>query len=129
MSTSSIFQSFTLSTEESIKRLSDIFEAEDENEFYEPGKGVQYTILEGNELSKFLGIMPIYNFDNPIDRENTFSVKWDYPKKLFPESDLKPLPLWVADMDFPCSEEIISALKKRLDNLVLGYTLMNIITQ
>lgn len=66
--------------------------------------------------------MSIYDFDKFIDRENTFSVKWDYPKKLFPESDLKPLPLWVADMDFQCSNEIISALKKRLDNLILGYS-------
>lgn len=66
--------------------------------------------------------MTIYDFDKFIDREDTFSVKWDYPKKLFPESDLKPLPLWIADMDFPCSNEIISALNKRLSNLVLGYS-------
>lgn len=66
--------------------------------------------------------MPIYDFDKFIDRTNTFSVKWDYPKKLFPKSDLNPLPLWVADMDFQCSNEIISALKERLDNLVLGYS-------
>lgn len=66
--------------------------------------------------------MTIYNFDKFIDRDGTFSVKWDYTKRLFPDSDLKPLPLWIADMDFPCSNEIISALQERLSNLVLGYS-------
>ena len=32
------------------------------------------------------------------------------------------LPLWVADMDFACSDAIIAALHKRADERIYGYT-------
>ena len=57
-----------------------------------------------------------YDFDTPVDRSGTFSLKWDIKEN--------ELPMWVADMDFRTAPEIISALQKRLDNGVFGYTVV-----
>ena len=55
-----------------------------------------------------------YDFDTVADRWGTGSVKyWD-------GTDL--LPLWVADMDFPLPEEVLSVIKKRVDHGIFGYT-------
>lgn len=61
-----------------------------------------------------------YNFDRVIDRKNTNSYKWDCNKKYFGQEDI--LPFWVADMDFPCAEPIVNALKQRVDHKIYGYT-------
>lgn len=63
-----------------------------------------------------------YNFDESISREGTYSVKFDAPPAGCSADDL---PLWVADMDFPCSQPIIDALHKRIDRQIFGYTLYN----
>jgi len=56
----------------------------------------------------------LYSFDNPVDRRQTDSFKWDrYPKEV--------LPLWVADMDFPCSVHVQQALQKLVDRNLIGY--------
>ncbi|MDF2516113.1 MAG: cystathionine beta-lyase [Sphingobacterium sp.] len=57
----------------------------------------------------------IYNFDKIIDRRGTDSVKWNQQDY----ADL--IPLWVADMDFPASNEIINALSERVQHAVYGY--------
>lgn len=57
-----------------------------------------------------------YDFDTPLDRIGTNSVKWDMVKG----SDV--LPMWVADMDFASAPEIVADLKERLDHPVFGYT-------
>jgi len=57
-----------------------------------------------------------YDFDTPADRSGTFSLKWDIKDG--------ELPMWVADMDFKAAPEIVSALQKRLDNGVFGYTVV-----
>ena len=57
-----------------------------------------------------------YQFDEIPDRRNTDCVKWD----IFPEGDLA---LWVADMDFAVCPKIISAIRKRMEHPVFGYTL------
>lgn len=62
-----------------------------------------------------------YDFDTPVDRRNTASIKWDYSKRFTGLEEL--LPLWVADMDFPACTEVIEALKRRADHGVFGYTL------
>jgi cystathionine beta-lyase len=62
-----------------------------------------------------------YDFDTPVDRRATASIKWDYSKHFTGQEHL--LPLWVADMDFPACTEVIEALKKRADHGVFGYTL------
>ena len=60
-----------------------------------------------------------YNFDKITDRQNTYSIKVDNLPKGSPAD---ALPLWVADMDFPCAQPIIDALQKRLNRQIYGYT-------
>ncbi len=62
-----------------------------------------------------------YDFDTPVDRRGTASIKWDFSKRFTGLGDL--IPLWVADMDFPVCSEVIEALKRRADHGVFGYTL------
>ena len=55
------------------------------------------------------------DFDKIVDRRNTNSYKWDkYPSEV--------LPLWVADMDFEVAQPIKNALKKIVDQCVIGYS-------
>lgn len=54
-------------------------------------------------------------FDTAPSRLGTASYKWDSQ-----ESDV--LPMWVADMDFRTSPEIIEALEKRVAHGIFGYT-------
>lgn len=53
------------------------------------------------------------------NRRNTNSLKWDSIEKTYGEKGL--LPLWVADMDFKTSPAILEALKKIVDQGILGY--------
>jgi cystathionine beta-lyase len=58
----------------------------------------------------------MYDFDTPIDRHNTNSLKWDLKENV--------LPMWVADMDFQTAPEIIEELQKRVAHGVFGYSLI-----
>ena len=58
----------------------------------------------------------VYNFDQPIERRQTGSEKWD----LYAGRDI--IPLWVADMDFAAPPAVIEALHQRIDHGVFGYT-------
>lgn len=58
-----------------------------------------------------------YNFDQIVDRKNTNCIKWDRVP-VNPQA----LPVWVADMDFPCLPEIAQAIRERLDHEIFGYT-------
>jgi cystathionine beta-lyase len=60
--------------------------------------------------------MPTFDFDRPIDRRGTASLKWEK----YADRDI--IPLWVADMDFMPPTAVLDALKKRIDHGVLGYT-------
>jgi len=60
--------------------------------------------------------MTEFDFDRPIDRRNTSSLKWDK----YAGRDI--LPLWVADMDFASPPAVIDALRERIAHPVLGYT-------
>ena len=60
--------------------------------------------------------MPTFDFDRPIDRRGTASLKWEK----YAHRDI--IPLWVADMDFMPPTAVLDALKKRIDHGVLGYT-------
>jgi cysteine-S-conjugate beta-lyase len=60
--------------------------------------------------------MPPFNFDVPINRSNTSSLKWDH-------FDKDVLPMWVADMDFGSPPAVLDALKNRVEHGVFGYTL------
>lgn len=63
-----------------------------------------------------------YDFDQVIPRQGTHSVKWEFmpPIEGGKRDDL--LPLWIADMDFPCAEPIIEALHARVDHKIFGYS-------
>ncbi|HQB37322.1 MAG TPA: cystathionine beta-lyase, partial [Bacteroidales bacterium] len=42
-----------------------------------------------------------WNFDEPINRDGTNSVKYDLRNEIFGKKDI--IPMWIADMDFACS--------------------------
>jgi len=58
-------------------------------------------------------------FDQPIDRCRTACDKWDGLKE---KENRELLPMWVADMDFRCAQEIVDALQRRAAHPVYGYT-------
>lgn len=60
------------------------------------------------------------NFEQPIDRLGSNSIKWDTILKTYNEKEL--LPLWIADMDFKAPAGVLNAYQKLLDHGVLGYT-------
>ena len=61
-----------------------------------------------------------YNFDELIDRNGTSSIKLDWLQQMWGRTDL--IPLWVADMDFATAPFVTEAIRRRLENPVLGYT-------
>jgi len=56
------------------------------------------------------------NFDQPVDRRNTSSLKWERYR------DESVLPMWVADTDFKAPSAITDALTERIEHGVFGYT-------
>lgn len=58
--------------------------------------------------------MKRYDFDTPIERRGTDSIKWAV-------KDCE-LPMWVADMDFKTASEITDALVKRAEHGIYGYS-------
>lgn len=62
-----------------------------------------------------------YNFDKPINRYGTGSVKYEALYEGKPLGD-DALPMWVADMDFECAPAIIDAAKRTADTGIFGYT-------
>ena len=61
-----------------------------------------------------------YNFDQVIDRRGTSAIKVEGVKEIWGRDDL--LPLWIADMDFATAPFVTEAIRRRLENPVLGYT-------
>ena len=57
-----------------------------------------------------------FDFDTPIDRRGTASVKWNK----YGGRDI--IPMWVADMDFACAPAIVEALHRRIDHGIFGYS-------
>jgi len=57
-----------------------------------------------------------FDFDKPIDRHRTGSVKWDK----YAGRDV--IPMWVADMDFRSAPVIVQSLRQRVEDGVFGYT-------
>lgn len=55
-----------------------------------------------------------YDFDTPINRRNTNSLKWNVAEN--------ELPMWVADMDFQTAPEIKEIVLARAAHGVFGYT-------
>ncbi len=67
-----------------------------------------------------MGAALTYDFDTPIDRSHTHSVKYDRRQAKFGRADV--LPLWVADMDFAAPECVRLALAERAAHPIYGYT-------
>lgn len=61
-----------------------------------------------------------YDFDTPIDRTHTWSIKHDFKKENGKADDI--LPLWLADMDFRSPDSVVEALKKAVDHGIFGYS-------
>jgi cystathionine beta-lyase len=62
----------------------------------------------------------VWNFDEPVAREGTNCIKYDLREDTFGAKDV--MPMWVADMDFKTPDFIMSALRKRLDHEICGYS-------
>jgi len=58
-----------------------------------------------------------FDFDPPVDRRGTASLKWDR------YADRDVIPLWVADTDFAAPPAVLDALHRRVDHGVFGYGL------
>src|SRR5690606_18639834 len=65
-------------------------------------------------------ISMVFDFDQPIEREGTHSVKFDGGAQYFGTTDLHPM--WVADMDFAEPPCVAQALVARAEHPVYGYT-------
>ena len=51
------------------------------------------------------------DFDTPIDRRGTNSVKYDFARERGKPEEA--LPMWVADMDFPAPAEVLADMPSR----------------
>ena len=61
-----------------------------------------------------------YDFDAPVERRGTDSLKFDRAEARGRSSEL--LSLWVADMDFPTAPEVVQAIRERASHGIFGYT-------
>ncbi|WP_342388627.1 MalY/PatB family protein [Salinicoccus bachuensis] len=69
-----------------------------------------------------------YDFDTPINRRNTYAMKWDGGELikefgLTERYDEDTIPLFTADMDFQVAEPVVEALRKTVDHQIFGYTI------
>lgn len=61
--------------------------------------------------------MTRFDFDQPVSRRGTASLKWDDD----PREGI--LPMWVADMDFRTAPCVLAALRRRVEHGIFGYAL------
>ena len=81
---------------------------------FEPEKPkVLLELLLGMTMEK----NELFDFDTPVERRATASLKWDK----YGNRDI--IPLWVADMDFRSPPAVLRALQQRVAYGVFGYTL------
>jgi cysteine-S-conjugate beta-lyase len=69
-----------------------------------------------------------YNFDEVVNRRNTYSMKWDggeFLKQvgLTERYDEATIPLFTADMDLPVPQPLLDALHKTVDHKIFGYSI------
>jgi len=62
----------------------------------------------------------IWNFDEPVIREGTNSIKYDLREQTFGKNDV--IPMWLADMDFNTPEFIIESFQNRINHKIFGYS-------
>jgi cystathionine beta-lyase len=61
-----------------------------------------------------------FNFDEPIARAGSGSLKFDDRLNIFGRADVQPM--WVADMDFAAPPAVVKALQQRAGHPIYGYT-------
>lgn len=61
-----------------------------------------------------------FDFDTPVDRTGSSSLKYEARQQYFGREDV--MPFWVADMDFAAPEAVTQALVARAQHGVFGYT-------
>lgn len=61
-----------------------------------------------------------FDFDKPVARDHTSSVKYDMREQIFGRKDV--LPMWVADMDFETPSFVRKAITERARHPIYGYT-------
>lgn len=59
------------------------------------------------------------DFNQKTDRSNTEATKWERYKK---ETGNSFIPMWLADMELPCSNAVRDALIRRAEHPIYGYT-------
>lgn len=57
------------------------------------------------------------------NRKGTDCVKWDHMDFVDPRVSKDALPLWLSDMEFKVADEILEALKQRIDHGFLGHSM------
>ena len=64
------------------------------------------------------------DFGKDIDRTQSGSIKWDFTERFLTpaQAAANPLPLWIADTEFPPPPCVTSALKSAIETGVLGYS-------
>lgn len=67
--------------------------------------------------------MKKYDFDQVINRKNTYSTQWDYIADRFGRNDI--LPFSISDTDFAVPDSVQEALKKRIEHPIYGYSRWN----
>ena len=60
------------------------------------------------------------DFDDVVDRYNTWSLKYDFAKKYGKSDNI--MPLWVADMDFKTSSYVLQAMENVCRHGIFGYS-------
>jgi cystathionine beta-lyase len=75
------------------------------------------SVLQDILLDMAIGKNQLFDFDTPVERRATASLKWDK----YRNRDI--IPLWVADMDFRSPPAVIRALQQRVAYGVFGYTI------
>ncbi len=61
------------------------------------------------------------NFDTPIERRGTHSVKWDSMEQIYGVPVDTGISMWVADMDFATAPAVQDAVQAMADHGVYGY--------
>ncbi|MFV0473560.1 MAG: MalY/PatB family protein [Pikeienuella sp.] len=65
--------------------------------------------------------MTSFDFDRPISRRGTHSVKWDALADRYGPHAKDALPMWVADMEFAAPPAVNDALRAAVDHGIHGY--------
>ena len=72
----------------------------------------------------------LYDFDKPVERRGTYSAKWDgiplfSAAGISERGDADTLPLFTADMDFPCPQSVKTEILKAAEHNLYGYTTLH----